>query len=249
MLTRDRLRLLLLQIRDEPRVRREEHSSFCTYAGLQSAQLDIHNVFDKPVFGPEILHGYDALIVGGASEASVLEPARYPFVPHCIQLMRHCIEQGTPVFASCFGFQLAVLALGGKIIRDHSDFEMGCITIRLTDAARHDPLFRDTPDGFHAVSVHRERTKTCPRGTIALAYTDQCIHAFQVINKPFWAFQFHPEVDRATLVERLTIFSDHYTDGEGHLREILNAAVETPHSNNLVSHFVDRVLLGDVPES
>ncbi len=241
--TRDHIKLLLLQIRDEPRVRIEEHESFCRYGGLRPDQLAIHNVFDQPEFDVEIVEGYDALIVGGASEASVLEPDRYPFVPASIQLIRDCIAQDIPVFASCFGFQLAVLALGGEIIRDQADFEMGTIPISLSTSAREDILFRGLPEKFYAVSVHRERSVDTPPDSIQLAYTDQCCHAFKVNGRRFWAFQFHPEVDRQCLVERLTIFKDHYTDGEDHLNQVLTNAVETPHSNNLVSHFIDRVLL------
>jgi GMP synthase (glutamine-hydrolysing) len=244
--TRDALKLLLLQIRQEPRVREEEHRSFCTYAGLAPAQLAIHNVFDQGDFDASILAGCDALLVGGASEASVLEPERYPFVPASIRLMQHCMEKDVPVFASCFGFQLAVLALGGEIVRDERDFEIGSVPISLTPAAGDDVLFRGVPDGFHAVAVHRERAPASPRGVTPLAYTDQCLHAFKVHQRRFWAFQFHPEVDRATLVERLTIFQAEYTDDSGHLEQVLASAVETPHSNNLVSHFVDRVLLSEV---
>lgn len=241
--TRNALRLLLLQIRDEALVRIEEHQSFCTYAGLQPHQLAIHNVFDIPEFGAEILEGYDALIVGGASEASVLEPQHYPFVVNCIRLMQECMQRDFPVFASCFGFQLAVLALSGEIIRDQSDFEMGSIPISLTENAANGLLLHDAPDGFYAIAVHRERSIACPPGAISLAYTEKCNHAFKVRDKRFWAFQFHPEVDRQTLIERLTIFKDKYTEGADHLQGILDSAVETPHSNNLVSHFVDRVLL------
>jgi GMP synthase (glutamine-hydrolysing) len=236
-------KILLLQIRQEPRVRIEEHRSFCQYGGLSPEQLTIFNVFDQAHFGPEILEGYDALIVGGASEASVLEPQHYPFVPASIALMRHCIDHDIPVFASCFGFQLAVLALQGKIVRDERDFEMGTVAISLTPQASKDPLFHDVPDGFAAVAVHRERAVACPAGAQMLAFTDACCHAFKVTRSRFWATQFHPEVDRATLVERLTIFKQHYTEGDGHLQQVLEQAVETPYSNSLVAKFVDRILL------
>ena len=236
-------KLLLLQIRDEPRVRIEEHHSFCDYSGLARQQLDIHNTFDKPLFGAEILEGYDALIVGGASEASVLEPQQYPFVPASIALMRHCIEVDFPVFASCFGFQLAVLALGGAITRNEGEFEMGTVDISLTPAAKVDPLFHDVPDGFAAVSVHRERSADCPPGAEMLAFTQSCCHAFKVDERRFWAFQFHPEVDRARLIQRLTIFKNHYTRGDEHLQQVLDSAEETPYSNDLVRKFVDRILV------
>jgi len=238
----EQLKILLLQIRDQQRVREEEYESFIAYSGLARDQIDILNVFDTPHFGSDVLEGYDSLFVGGASEASVLEPDLYPFVDSSIGLLQHCLKTDMPVFASCFGFQLAVLALGGEIIRDKENFEMGTIPIRLTDAAAQDVLFHDTPDIFRAVSVHKERAPSLPDNCELLAYTKSCPHAFKVCGKPFWAFQFHPEVDRATLVERLTIYKSNYTQGDDHLDTVLAATVETPESNTLVRKFTDRVL-------
>lgn len=235
-------RLLLLQIRDDPQVRREEHESFARYCGLDLEHIDVHNVFDQPTFNMDITRGYDALLVGGASEASVSDPQRYTFVPACIALLQDCVRDGFPVFASCFGFQLAVLALGGTIVKDEKGFEMGSIPISLRAAARTDALMRDVPDPFMAIAVHRERSIACPPGAIELAYTAPCSHAFRVIDKPFWAFQFHPEVDRSCLIERLTIFKHEYTDGDQHLDEVLSTAVETPWSNGLLKSFVDRIV-------
>jgi len=242
---RSELRILLLQIRDEPRVRREEHASFCAQARLEPDQIDVLNVFDTPHFPAQAAEGYDALFVGGASEASVLEPEIYDFVPYGCDLLWHARQASQPVFASCFGFQLAALAFGGRIIRDVADFEMGTLPIRLAEQARRDPILRDTPDRFLAVSVHRERALEAPEDCVTLAYTDACCHVFRVSGKPFWAFQFHPEVDRATLIERLTVFKDKYTESDAHLKEVLDAASETPESNRLVTKFVDRVLLGE----
>ncbi len=241
---RSDLRILLLQIRDQARTRREEHESFAAQAGLAPGQIEILNVFDTPRFPAAAAEGYDALFVGGASEASVLEPETYGFVPYCTDLLLHARDAGQPVFASCFGFQLAVIAFGGSIVRDAADFEMGTIPIRLTAEAKDDPILHDTPDGFLAVSVHRERTRAAPEGCQELAFTDACCHVFRVTGQPFWAFQFHPEVDRATLIERLTVFKAHYTESDGHLKEVLDAAEETPESNRLVTKFVERVLLG-----
>ncbi len=237
------LRVLLLSIRNEAITREEEHRSFALYSGLQSQQIDILNAFAIPDFAPEVVLGYDALFIGGASEASVLEPATYPFVEASQQLIRYCISHSVPVFASCFGFQLAVLALGGEIIRDKSSFEMGTLPISLTRESSMDPLFRDTPDRFLAVSVHQEKALVVPDDCELLATSKQCIHVFRVKNKPFWAFQFHPEVDRATLVSRLTIFKERYTEDEDHLATVIASSRETPESNILVRKFVERVLL------
>ncbi|WP_428037052.1 glutamine amidotransferase-related protein [Amphritea sp.] len=244
MKTREQLKILLLQIRDGEQVRREEHHSFADYCGVVPKQIDILNVFDTPEFPQTAADDYDALLVGGASEANVLRPEQYGFIQGCQDLIKHCAETGKPVFASCFGFQLAILALGGEILNKDVGFEMGAIPIRVADGAADDPLFHDTPDGFFAVSVHRQFAQTIPSSCQLLAYTDECIHSFKLKGKPFWAFQFHPEVDKATLIERLTFYKAHYTDGDGQLDRVLSAAVETPESNILVRKFVDRVLLG-----
>ena len=240
---RNSLKVLLLQIRQDQRVIREEHTSFARFSGLSLNQIDIHNVFDKPRFSVEIVNGYDALFVGGASEASVLEPERYKFVADSQELLLHCISKNIPVFASCFGFQLAVLALGGAVIQDGENYEMGTIPIQVSAAGEADPLYRDTPNNFLAVSVHRQKSISVPPLCTELAFTRHCCHSFKVNNSRFWAFQFHPEVDRQTLVERLTIYRKSYTRDVAHLDTVLSAAEETPYSNNLLKKFVDRVLL------
>jgi len=237
------LRILLMQIRDSDQVKKEEFASFVAYSGLTESQFTVLNVFDTPHFTGDVMHGHDCLFVGGASEASVMEPDKYPFVASSIALLQYCLSRDIPVFASCFGFQLAVLALGGRIVRDKKDYEMGTPKIQLTSAAKQDVLFRDTPHEFAAVSVHQERAPELPATCELLAETAACPHAFKVREKRFWAFQFHPEVDRRTLVERLTYYKDKYTDDDGHLQAVLENALETPESNGLVRKFVERVLI------
>jgi len=237
------LKILLLQIRDNRNVRVEEHQSFANFSKIEPHQIEILNVFDTPSFKPNLIDNYDALYVGGASEANVLEPEKYPFVKNCIELLRYAAEISKPTFASCFGFQLAVLAFGGIILNKDKDYEMGTVKISLTDKAKSDLVYQGIQDRFPAVSVHRQYASTIPEPLETLAYTGQCVHSFKYKNKPLWAFQFHPEVDRETLVNRLTIFSRHYTDNTEHLKEVLDSAVETPESNILLGNFVERVLL------
>ncbi len=234
-------RLLLLQIRDQGGVRVEEVESFARHAGVPVSAIAVHNVFDQPAFGPEVLAGCDALLVGGASEASAMAPERFPFVAAIAAVLHEAIDRQLPTFASCFGFQVAVVGLGGELIRDDEGFEMGTIPLRLTPAAASDPLFAGLPNPLVAVSCHRERTQDTPRGTTALAETDACLHAFRVDGAPFWAFQFHPELDRQRFVERLGVFRSGYTDDDGHYERTIARFQETPDSNALVRRFVERL--------
>ncbi len=240
---RHQLRVLLLQIRQDPLTKAEELASFARYCQLGLDQFSVLNVFDTPHFDPQVLDGMDALIVGGSSDASVLHPERYPFVPDCEALLREAIVRKLPTFCSCFGHQLAVTALGGRVIHDDTDYEMGCVPIYLTEAGQQDPLFRDTPSPFMAVSVHRERAPEVPQQAQLLAYTQACSHSFKIKDAPFYTTQFHPEVDKQILIERLTLYAAKYTEGAGQLKQVLDAAVETPESNALLTKFVDRILL------
>ena len=245
---RTELRLLLLQIRDDARVGREEHESFSEYAGLRPEQIDILNVFDTPRFDALALAGYDALLVGGSSSASVLEPQTYSFLPNARALLRRCMHEAIPVFASCFGFQLAVQELGGQITRDTQNFEMGTLPIDVLPQAAHDPIFRGVGPSLLAVSVHQESALQCPSGCVELARTDLCCHAFRVEKAPFWAFQFHPELDRARVEQRLRIYQQNYLDDDGHLDRVLEALQETPKANQLLRAFINSVLLA-APET
>lgn len=240
---RDQLKILLLQIRQDPEVRKEEHTSFARYAKLDINQIDILNVFDTPDFDFEIANNYDAVFVGGASEASVLEPETYKFVYHSINFLNYLIDIQKPVFASCFGYQLAVLALGGEIIRDTENFEMGTYQLELTDKASEDKLMQGIPNRFWMVSCHQEKALKVPKGAELLGYTEDSTHLFKVKDAPFWAFQFHPELDLECLTSRLKAYQDKYTDGDDHFNEVIDSLQETPVSNDLVAKFVDRVLL------
>jgi GMP synthase (glutamine-hydrolysing) len=245
--SRQKLNILLLQIRYDQEVRVEEHESFANYGNLDINQIDILNVFDTPAFKVDVVKDYDAVFVGGASEANVLQPEKYPFIQDSINLIKYCAQQKIPTFASCFGFQLAVLAFGGTVLDKDRDYELGTVKITLTSSAGSDPVFEGIDNEFFAVSVHRQYSSDVPDCLEVLAYTDQCIHSFKHKEAPLWAFQFHPEVDRETLVKRLTIFSNKYNENKDQLKKVLDSAVETPESNYLVQNFVNNVLQKNKP--
>lgn len=240
----DQLKILLLQARNDPTTQAEELAEFIRFSHLNAHQFTVLNGFDCADFPPQIIEGYDALFVGGSSDASVLHPDRYPFVPAAEALMIYCMDQKIPVLASCFGFQIAVQALGGTIILDRPNMEMGTYPIYLTPAAQTDPLLQELPSSFLAVSGHQERALTLPRSVIHLAFSDRCpYHAFRIANLPFYGFQFHPEVNRQDLISRITRYCDRYFDDPDHLCQMIQNVQETPIANQLIRQFVEKIIL------
>ena len=241
---RTQLKILLLQIRDDQVTCLEELDEFVRYSRLEATQFSVLNTFETPEFEPTCIAGYDALFVGGSSDASVTQPDKYPFVEDTKRLLVYCLRQCIPVFASCFGFQAVVEALGGRVIVDKPSMEIGTYSMQLTEAARSDRLFHDVPNGFWAVCGHKERAVSLPEGAILLASSPLCpYHAFKMADQPFYAFQFHPEVDTADLIARITRYHNRYLDSADELTELLQDLHETTIANQLIAKFVDRILL------
>ena len=110
--------------------------------------------------------------------------------------------------------------------------------IYLSKSAQKDPVFQHTPQAFHAISVHQDKAIVLPECCETLAYNDHCIHAFRITGKPFWAVQFHPEIDLNTFSERLGAYKEIYTKSEREFQDIINQSVETPESHALLKQFM-----------
>lgn len=241
---RSDLRILFLQIRNDNETRKEEFDEFVRFSGLDESQIVIHNVFDTPRFNSSIVDPFDALFVGGSSDASVLKPKQNPFLSSIFNLLIYCVKISKPVFASCFGFQSAVVALGGKMIHDKKNMEIGSYQIKLHENAKKDLILKDVQNPFWAISGHAERAEKLPKNTILLASTPRCsYHAFKIKGKPFYAFQFHPEIDKKDLIARLTRYKDRYLKDDEEFQRIIDKTQECPEANKLVSKFVERMLL------
>ncbi|WP_287128365.1 type 1 glutamine amidotransferase [Candidatus Cyanaurora vandensis] len=237
------LRILLVQIRQDSLTCEEELAEFVRYSELKLIQFTTLNVFEQAL-PLACVQGYDALFIGGSSDASVLQPEQYPFVQDLKALLLHCLDQSFPVLASCFGFQVVVEALGGRVILDEAGMELGTFPLRLTAAAQTDLLFHDFPQDAWVVCGHKERAAVFPAGCILLAATEQCPYqALRVADKPFYGFQFHPEMDDVDLSNRLKRYLNRYLKDPKPLENIIANIRETPEANGLIKKFVDRVIL------
>jgi GMP synthase (glutamine-hydrolysing) len=238
------LRIFYIQVREDDVTRAEELAEFVRCSGLRQKQFTVCNVYEWPAFPVSAADGFDAVFVGGSSDASVLEKDKYPFVRPIGELLERAIDSKQPTFASCFGFQAVVEQLGGTVILDKENMEMGSYDLMLTPEAIGDTLFDDQPTPFVAISGHKERAETLPLGAVNVVTSAQCpFHAITFPGTPFYAFQFHPEVNDVDLIARITRYRDRYLDVDGHLQQIIREIRPTPDANALVRKFVERIVL------
>ncbi|MCP4202784.1 MAG: type 1 glutamine amidotransferase [bacterium] len=239
----ERLRFLLLQIRElgDP-VIEEERDSFAEKAGLAVEQILLHNLLDGPPTHAEV-RACDGLLVGGSGDYYVSKG----HMPGFDELMRFFVQvadRGYPTFASCFGFQLLVQALGGQIVHDPANTELGTLELSLTEAGRDDPLMETLPPTFNAQLGHKDRAERLPPGFENLASGPRCeFQAFRVPNKPIWATQFHPELDghtnRGRYLRYLEGYAEHLSPEERELA--LENYRDSYETEQLLKRFIELV--------
>ncbi|MCO4760508.1 MAG: hypothetical protein KC502_03345 [Myxococcales bacterium] len=204
---------LLLQARnqDDPML---EHEIACFRGaiGLGADDLVVVNATDRLPTRDE-LKGVSAVLMGGSGDYSVLD--RDPWIGRLVEwVRRELVLPGKATFASCFGFQILVLAIGGRMIRDYANTEMGTYDLKLGESGRDDPLFSHLPALFSAQVGHHDRAAALPLGARLLASTPDCpVHAFRVGHLPIWATQFHPELGIDDLRTRYVHYRALYAPG------------------------------------
>src|SRR5262245_5535847 len=172
-------RFLLMQSRDALDPMRD-HEVECFASSLAIARRGIAVVdMQQRVPTREELASSAAVLMGGSGDYSSLDP--FPWIRRMIDYVATAlIPSGIPTFASCFGLQITTLALGGQMMRDPANREVGSIDITTTPAAAKDPLFAPVPSPFVGQAGHTDRAAALPPGATLLASSQMCpINAFR----------------------------------------------------------------------
>lgn len=233
-------RFVLLQARDrdDPMLERERRS-FAEHLDIDGERVVPLNILDGPV-GPQDLGRGDALLIGGSGDYYVSKD-HLPHADSVYDLLREVAALGHPTFASCFGFQLMVRALGGEIVHDPESTEVGTLDLELTPEGKDDLLLGQLPERFAAQLGRKDRAARMPEGVPNLAASALNPHqALHLPGKPVWATQFHPELtgeeNRARFERYLAGYSAHMSDQER--AAALSRFRPSPEANSLLRRFV-----------
>jgi GMP synthase (glutamine-hydrolysing) len=121
-----------------------------------------------------------------------------PFVTRQIEFARTVFAAGVPVWGSCWGLQLAAVALGGSVRRNPRGRELAVArAIAVTDAGRGHPLLASRPPVFDALCSHLDEVDTLPPNAEILAANEICGVQAMAVRTPvgggFFGTQYHPE--------------------------------------------------------
>lgn len=138
--------------------------------------------FDGVMIPGSPLHAYDKALA----------------VTRQIEFVRAAYAAGVPVWGSCWGLQLATVALGGSVRRNPRGRELPIArSISVTEAGRVHPLFASRPLVFDALCSHLDEVETLPANAEVLAANElSSVQAMVVRNRrggSFCGTQYHPE--------------------------------------------------------
>ena len=237
------LKILLLQARNYGDLAKgEERQSFADKAGLDLEQIVAHDLLECPPTLQEVRR-YDALMVGGSGDYYVSK-GNLPCFSEALDLLREVVACGHPTFASCFGFQLLVKALGGEIVNDVDGMEVGTYDLTLTEAGQQDELLSVLPHNFRAQLGRKDRASRLPPGTINLAYSKRCpFQAMRIPGVAVWATQFHPELTVEDNLLRFSRYKDVYAElySPPELKALVDGFVPSPETEELIPRFIKTV--------
>ena len=205
------MKILLLHARDpdDPSLQ-HEYECFVARSGQPAEAFTQVNLTTESPLSLELLEGVDCVMVGGSGAYSLTKGGADWFEP-MLELMRQIVARRVPLFASCFGFQALVVALGGELHADPERAELGTYEVTLTDEGRADPLFSELPDSFDVQLGHNDSVVSLPEGLVHLVRSERCFYqSVRVPGVPIYATQFHPELTEKDNILRYLRYLDHY---------------------------------------
>jgi GMP synthase (glutamine-hydrolysing) len=163
------------------------------HPGIRCTLLNIADGEALP-FGTT-LSDFDGVMVPG-SPLHIYDPT--PCVTRQIDFARAAFAAGVPVWGSCWGLQLATVALGGSVRRNPRGRELPIArAMTVTEAGRAHPLLASRPAVFDALCSHLDEIETLPPSSQVLAANERSSIQAIAVQTPwrgsFHGTQYHPE--------------------------------------------------------
>ena len=137
---------------------------------------------------------YDAVCISG-SRARALDQDKW--IQDEILFIQELHKKKVPTFGICYGEQLIARAIAGEeYVGPSKIYEYGWGAMDLLAAAKKSKVFFNLPDHFYSLCFHQDEVKsTLPKDRfLIVAKSMDCpVQAYDVLDAPMWAVQFHPE--------------------------------------------------------
>lgn len=215
-------KILILQFRTDESL---DHERLCFFRhlDLEPAQIEFVRVFGgdhtmadivqmvKEDVRPLIIAGSGQYYVAKENDTAAMQRDVDELKEVFYPLLRYLLDvRDRAILGICFGHQMLSDCFG-SLVYDTQQAETGVLPVTLNNDGRTSPLFEGVSDTFNCVLGHHDSTNRVPLGTTVLASSDRCAVQALDFGDNIYTVQFHPELDRFDLAERLMLYA-HYAD-------------------------------------
>lgn len=200
---------LLLATRADDTVADSEFAAFARYGGLGPGELRRVRLEREPM--PDLdLDDFSGVLLGGSpfctsDPEGSKSPVQRRVERELSGVLDRVLAADVPFLRACYGVGTLGVHQGGTVDHTHGE-PIGTVPVTLTPAGRADPLFGALPATFDAFVGHKEAIRDAPPAAVVLAGSPGCpVQAFRIGDHQY-ATQFHPELDVAGIVERVTVY-------------------------------------------
>ncbi|MFN8187210.1 MAG: type 1 glutamine amidotransferase [Gaiellales bacterium] len=188
---------------------------------------------------------FDAIVAMGGPMGTYDE-ADFPWLVEEKRAIGEAVRARRPYFGACLGVQLLAASLGAAVYPGPVP-EVGVLPVRLTDAAREDPLFAGLPAELPTLQWHGD-TFDLPTGAVSLLESDLYPNQGFRFGDRAYGVQFHLELDEDLAAEWAQVpayrEAAERTLGPGGLDRLFadfraNADVMQGHARTVFGRFLD----------
>ena len=210
---------LLLATRAEDAAADSEYEAFLRYAGLTERELvriRVESVSIPPLDPAD----WSGIFVGGSPFTGSIPrehkgDTQLRVEAELATVLDMVVDVDFPFLGACYGVGTLGRHQGASIDATYAE-AITSPTIELTEAGLTDPLLTGVAPAFQAFVGHKEAVSRLPEHAVLLARSASCPVQMFRVKTHLYATQFHPELDRVGLMERVRIYRDagYYRPGE-----------------------------------
>lgn len=234
---------LIIQLRPEDETSDNEFQAIMHYGRLCAGEVKRLRIESTGL--PAIdLDQFAAIIVGGSPFDVSTPPDQKSPIQRQIEsgfneLFAAIVQRDFPFLGCCSGNGLLGAYCGASVSTKYGE-PVGGVDIDLTDEGKADPLTRNLPSRFRALTGHKEACDFTPPECVLLATNTDCPVQMFRLRHNIYATQFHPEADAAGFGVRIRIYRNHGYFPAAHADNLIEAvsAEHVEHAHELLLRFV-----------
>ena len=238
--------ILILQLRPESVVSDSEYACFLKYGELRARDTCRKRIENYGIPTSLKLDDYSAIIVGGSPYDISTPENKKTSVQKKIEadfnsLLQQVVSRDFPFLGACSGNGLLGNYLGTRISTKYGE-AVGCVTLDITEAGKHDNLLKGFPPQIDVLLGHKEAVDTTPKDATLLMTGRECPVQMFRVGENVYATQFHPEGDAQEFILRIDTYQ-HHGYFEPHEADELKKEVRkksTPYAQEILRRFVEK---------